>query len=213
MLLWCSFKAPSSCVVWNKWFEISPYFKFYLYNTNTKVQCKYQSSKMKLSYQGGHYLPPSTFLRSKMKKGKQRKKERVSKQKILKGCHQSQDVTVLDILECLEWKNVPCQSTMRPTIKDSMAPQLSNPFRQPCIYDTKDIVERFWPYLLNFLKHFYFFLLHFSLHMMTSLQNNDHARIKHKKRFRSSFKNYAADTLAIPVPLVSPLSTPNFRLP
>lgn len=92
--------------------------------------------------QGRRHLR-STFLCSKMKKGKQRKKERVSKQKILKGCHQSQDVTVLDILECLEWKNVPCQSTMRPTIKDSMAPQLSNPFRQPCIYDTKDIVERF----------------------------------------------------------------------
>ena len=46
------FHPPRSCVVWNKWFEISPYFNLYLRNTNTKVkvQCKYQSSKMKLSY-------------------------------------------------------------------------------------------------------------------------------------------------------------------
>ena len=37
---------------WNKWFERSPYFLFCLHNINTKVkvQCKHQSSKMKLSY-------------------------------------------------------------------------------------------------------------------------------------------------------------------
>ena len=50
-------------------------------------------------------LLPHAFLRNKKKKGKQRKKERVSKQRLLKGCHQGQNVTVLAILECLEFKN------------------------------------------------------------------------------------------------------------
>ena len=52
LLPWGSFQPPCSCVVWNTRFEISPYFNFYLHNTNTKVkaQCKYQSSKIKLSY-------------------------------------------------------------------------------------------------------------------------------------------------------------------
>ena len=51
-LPWGSLQPPCSCVVWNKWFEISVYFNFYLHNTNTKVkvQCRYQSSKMKFSY-------------------------------------------------------------------------------------------------------------------------------------------------------------------
>ena len=40
-----------------------------------------------------------TFLYSKKKKGKQGKKERFSKQKLLKSCHQGQNVTVLAILE------------------------------------------------------------------------------------------------------------------
>ena len=35
---------------------------------------------------------------------KQMKKERVSKQKLLKGCHQGQNVTVLAIQERLEFK-------------------------------------------------------------------------------------------------------------
>ena len=49
--------------------------------------------------------PFPQFLRSKKKKGKQRKKERASKQKLLKGCHQGQNVTVLAILERLELKS------------------------------------------------------------------------------------------------------------
>ena len=46
LLPWGSFQPPWSCVLWNKWFEISLYFIFYLHNTNTKVkiQCKHQSS-------------------------------------------------------------------------------------------------------------------------------------------------------------------------
>ena len=52
---------------------------------------------------GDHVLPPShlTFFRSK----KIMKKERVSKQKLLKSCHQGKDVTVLVILERLEFKH------------------------------------------------------------------------------------------------------------
>ena len=49
---------------------------------------------------------PHNFVRSKKKRGKQReKKERVTKQKLLKGCHQGQNATVLAILEHLEFKN------------------------------------------------------------------------------------------------------------
>ena len=55
---------------------------------------------------------PLTFLRSKKKKGKQKQKETVSKQKLLKGCHQSQNVSVSAILECLEFKNISYRPTM-----------------------------------------------------------------------------------------------------
>ena len=55
---------------------------------------------------------PSTFLHSKKKKGKQRKKERVSKQKLLKSCHQGKSLTVLAILEHLEFRNFSCQPTI-----------------------------------------------------------------------------------------------------
>ena len=44
---------------------------------------------------------PSNLLCSKNKKGK---KEKASKQKLLKGCHQGQNVTVKAILERLEFK-------------------------------------------------------------------------------------------------------------
>ena len=49
---------------------------------------------------GGHD-PLPTFLRSKKKKGKQRKKERVSKRKLIKTCQQGKNITVLAILERL----------------------------------------------------------------------------------------------------------------
>ena len=47
---------------------------------------------------------PPRFCVAKRKKGNQGKKERFSKLKLLKGCHQGQNVTVLAILECLEFK-------------------------------------------------------------------------------------------------------------
>ena len=50
-----------------------------------------------------HTHTPSLVARRKG--GKQRRKNiRVSKQKLLKGCHQGQNVTVLAILERLEYK-------------------------------------------------------------------------------------------------------------
>ena len=55
--------------------------------------------------------PLPHFLRSKKKKGKQRKKERASNQKLLNGCQQGQIVTVLGILERLELKIFSCQPT------------------------------------------------------------------------------------------------------
>ena len=76
------------------------------------------------------------FLHSKKKKETKGKK-RVSKQKLLKGCHQSQNVIVLAILEHIEFKNVSCRPTMVTdnTFQCSMARLLSNPFRWSCIYD------------------------------------------------------------------------------
>ena len=74
---------------------------------------------------GGH--GPLTFLGTKKKRGKQRKKERVSKQKLLlKGCHQGQKVTVLAILERLELKHFSCRPTMVAdyTFQCYMAPPL-----------------------------------------------------------------------------------------
>ena len=45
------------------------------------------------------------FLRNKKKNRKKRKKERFSKQKLLKNCHQGENITVSDILERLEVNN------------------------------------------------------------------------------------------------------------
>ena len=81
---------------------------------------------------------PSTFLRSKKKKGKQRKKERLSKQKLLKDCHQGQNVTVLAILEHLverlEFKNFsgPPNMVADNTCQCSIAPSLRNPLSRLC---------------------------------------------------------------------------------
>ena len=49
---------------------------------------------------------------AKRKKGDKGKKERVSKQKLLKGCHQGQNVIVLAILERLEFERFSCRTTM-----------------------------------------------------------------------------------------------------
>ena len=50
----------------------------------------------------------SLFCVTKRKLGNKRRGERFSKQKLLKGCHQGQNVTVLAILERLELKNFSC---------------------------------------------------------------------------------------------------------
>ena len=48
---------------------------------------------------------------SKRKYGNKGKK-RISKQKLLKDCHQGQNVTVLTILKCLEFKKFSCWSIL-----------------------------------------------------------------------------------------------------
>ena len=81
---------------------------------------------------GGHGLP--LFLRSQKKTTeKQRKKERVSKQKLLKVCHQGQNVTILAILERPEFKYFSCRPTTVAdiTFQCQMAPPLGNPFCLP----------------------------------------------------------------------------------
>ena len=60
---------------------------------------------------GGAMAAP-LFCVAKRKKGDKGKNERVSKQKLLKGCHQGQSIIVLAILERLEFKNFSCRPTM-----------------------------------------------------------------------------------------------------
>ena len=66
------------------------------------------------------------FCVAKRKKGNKAKKERLSKQKLLKRCHQGQNVTVLAILECLEYTHFSGRPTMEAdnTGQCSMAPPL-----------------------------------------------------------------------------------------
>ena len=49
---------------------------------------------------------------AKGKKGSKEKKERVPKWKLLKGCHQGQNVAVLAILELMEFKKCSYRPTM-----------------------------------------------------------------------------------------------------
>ena len=66
------------------------------------------------------------FFAQQKEKREVRKKERVSKQKLLQGCHQGQkNVTALAILERLEFKNIYCRSTM-------VADRYYSVFHGPC---------------------------------------------------------------------------------
>ena len=56
------------------------------------------------------------FCVAKWKKGKKGKKERVPKQKLLEGCQQGQNVTVLVILDNLEFKSLSCRPTTAPPL-------------------------------------------------------------------------------------------------
>ena len=113
--------------------------------------------------QGGHAPPPLLpfYLYRKKKKGDKGKKERFSKQKLLKGCHQGQNIIVLPILECLEFKNFFCQPTRVAgnTFQCSMPPpnpqppppsppsipfpypSLWNPFHRPCAVVTEMFIR------------------------------------------------------------------------
>ena len=62
---------------------------------------------------GGSCPTPSPlFCVAKRKKGDKGKKERISKHKLSKGCHQGQNIIVLAILERLEFENFSCRPTM-----------------------------------------------------------------------------------------------------
>ena len=65
---------------------------------------------------GGEGMTPPLFCVAKRKKGGKGKKERVSKQKLLKGCHQGQNIIVLAILERLESKNPPPLKSVSPDL-------------------------------------------------------------------------------------------------
>ena len=72
----------------------------------------------------GHASP--LFGVAKRKKGDKGKKERVSKQKLLKGCHQGQNIIVLATPERLEFEKFSCRPIMVAdnTFQCSMAPPL-----------------------------------------------------------------------------------------
>ena len=55
----------------------------------------YKQGRRHRGGRGRGAIAPTIFCNKKKKKGNKEKKERVSKQKLLKGCHQSQNVTVL----------------------------------------------------------------------------------------------------------------------
>ena len=61
------------------------------------------------------------------------KKERVSKHKLSKGCHQGQNIIFLAVLQRLEFKNFSYRPTMVAdnTFQCSMAPPFWNPFCRP----------------------------------------------------------------------------------
>ena len=64
---------------------------------------------------GGGGMPPSPpplFFCGKIKRETKGIKKRVSKQKLLQGCHQDQNIIVLTILECLEFEIFSCWPTM-----------------------------------------------------------------------------------------------------
>ena len=71
-------------------------------------------------------MAPLLFCVAKRKKGDKRKKERVSKQKLSKGCHQGQNIIVLTILERLEFENFSYKPTTVAdnTFQFSMPPPL-----------------------------------------------------------------------------------------
>ena len=72
---------------------------------------------------GGPWSPHCVAKIKKVDKGK---KERVSKQKLLKGCQQGQNIIVLAILERLEFETFSCRLTMvvDNTFQCSMGPPL-----------------------------------------------------------------------------------------
>ena len=98
----------------------------------------------KLIYDKYHHrywgaMAPHFFANQKEKRETNRKKD-FSKQKLLKGCHQGENVSVLAFLERLEFKIFPFQIFIfiffswlaDNTCHRSMAPPLWNPFRWPC---------------------------------------------------------------------------------
>ena len=80
---------------------------FHLFKEKENKNCSLQGRQHRGF--GGSMLSP-LFLDSKKKK--KEREERVSKQKLLKNCHQGQNVTILVILECLEFKKFCCRLTM-----------------------------------------------------------------------------------------------------
>ena len=82
---------------------------------------------------GAHGTP--LFYVTKRKKGDKGKKERASKQKLLKGCNHSQNIIILTILERLEFENFSCRPTMvaENTFQCSMAPHFEIHFAGPVL--------------------------------------------------------------------------------
>ena len=96
--------------------DVNPSYIEHTYKNKEKCSTFWQSRIVKSG-------PPATpgsqramissrFCVAKRKTGEKREKQRVSKRILLKGCHRGQNVTVLTILERLEFKNFSCRPTM-----------------------------------------------------------------------------------------------------
>ena len=110
-------------------------FNFYFFTSLCYIERTYEDIDRAsgTGWLGTHAPTSRLFCVAVRKKGKKGKKERVSKQKLFKGYRQGQNVTVLAILEHLEFKNFPSRPTMVAdnTFQCSIVPALWNAFRKP----------------------------------------------------------------------------------
>ena len=105
-------------IEWFHWFHwhdliwVKANYGFYNKKTNL-INISNISKFQGRQHRGGQeVIGPPLFCAAKRKKGNKGKKERISKQKLLKSCHQGQNITVLAILERLELKNISYPWTM-----------------------------------------------------------------------------------------------------
>ena len=99
-----------------------------------------------VTQEGERGPPPLTFFLEK-----KREKRNYSKQELLKGCHQGQKVTVLAILERLQFKNFSCRIIVLAgsTFQCSMVPPSSYSYSFKILLSQKIVLSQFSRLLFN----------------------------------------------------------------